>query len=97
MKYGPGKFEACGNYSLIARYLYDTSDGGNGSCQDLGWYDTFSGSLKGRTVHAIITEDSQGAVDIEFFDSAADLKAREKEYEDAYSLFYEQGDENAYA
>lgn len=38
MRYGPGKFEACGNYAKVAEWLYSTSDGGNGNVEELGWY-----------------------------------------------------------
>lgn len=71
MKSGPGKFEACGNYSKVVEYLYNGgTDDEIGECEHFGWYGRFAGKIKGfGPFFAIVSEDSQGFVDVEFYDN----------------------------
>ena len=73
MEYGLGKFEACGNYALLAQYLYENHDEEIGDCETFGWYAKHNGRIKGVNVFAIINEDSQGFVTVDYFDDAEAL------------------------
>ena len=88
MKYGPGKFEGCGNYALLAQYLYEACDYDIGSSDELGWYGRFDGTVKNVPILAIVSEDSQGFVDVEYFNDTGSLNSAWKEIEKAYAEFY---------
>ena len=88
-----GKFEG----ELYAtRYVYDLSvDGGIdediGESDALGWYGRFSGTIRGRgPFHIIISENSQGFVHGEFFDTEEQMNAAWSQIETEYDLFYEE-------
>ena len=92
MKYGPGKYEGCGNYALTARYLYEECcDDEIGSVDELGWFGRFDGKLKGAQVRAIVCEDNQGFVDVEYFDTTEALDRKWSDIENAYG--YQDEDE----
>ena len=96
MNYGPGKFEACGNYSHIAQYIYDNVGHSIGDSESFGWYGQFNGQIKHVRVFAIVSEDSQGFVDVDYFDDEKSLnKAWDKletEYAHACGPEIEYGD-----
>lgn len=92
MKYGPGKFEACGNYSKVARWLYN--DDGTldsiSSVDELGWFACFEGKIKGRgPFYAIISEDSQGFVEVKWYEVSDSFKKAWAKIEKAYEEFEE--------
>ena len=88
----PGKFEG----ELYAtRAIYDIAGEGMlsdiGSVDELGWYACYSGLIRGRgPFHVIISEDSQGLVLGEYFDTEQELEKAwegiEQEYEKFYSM-----------
>lgn len=100
-KYGPGKFD-----DSIDEWVYEASpDDELGSVQDFGWYGlllfdepvlvideeatygnwTFAG--------AIITEDSQGFVYVDYYDTKKEAKEKWSDIEDAYTEFVEEAEE----
>jgi hypothetical protein len=92
MRHGPGKFEACGNYALVAQWLHeDGFDEDLGEAEWFGWYARFSGKIKGRgPFHAIVYEDSQGFVEVIYYSSANALETAwydlETEWREAQEL-----------
>lgn len=93
MKYGPGKFEGNGNYANAAQYLYSLSldsslEDDIGSSDELGWYGKFEGKIKGRgPFFAVISENSQGFVDVEWFESHDELETAWLEIQTEYERF----------
>lgn len=84
---GPGKFEG---ETYVAKWVYETSDGGIGDVQGLGWFDYYSGKIKGRgPFHLIISEDSQGFVSAEFFDTKEQMEKHWARIERAVERFEE--------
>lgn len=87
MRHGLGKFEACGNYVLTAGYIYYNIDDQLGESESFGWYGKFAGKIKGRgPFFAIVSEDSQGFVDVTYYDSKKELDEKwvmlEADYEE---------------
>ena len=91
-----GKFE-CELYAT--RAVYDMAGDGMltdiGSVDELGWYACYSGTIRGRgPFHVIVSEDSQGFVHGEYFDTEADMEkawaAIEGEYETLYATMEEE-------
>ena len=86
-----GKFEG----ELYAtRAVYDMSMDGMlddiGCVDELGWYASYSGLIRGRgPFHVIISEDSQGFVRGEYFDTEDELNAAWAAIKDEYTKFYE--------
>lgn len=81
---GPGKFEG---ETYAARYAYENPDGEIGAADELGWYGWYSGPIRHskQVFHIIVSEDNQGFVRGEFFDTKDQLnrawRGIEKEYE----------------
>lgn len=75
MRYGPGKFEGCGNYAKVAEYLYESCDEELGDVEFFGWYGKFAGKIKGRgPFFAVVSEDSNGFVDVTYYDTEQELE-----------------------
>lgn len=84
---GPGKFEG---ETYAARFAYENPDDEIGSSDELGWFGRFSGKIKGRgPFHIIVSEDSNGFVHAEFFDSEKELNDAWAEIESEYEKYYE--------
>lgn len=91
MSPGPGKFEGSGE---LGEFLYDLdADEETGSVQENGtWFGLFNGvSFEGQQVYAILSEDSQGFVDVEEFPDEEELLQAWREVEDEVSGFYDDG------
>ncbi len=91
MKYGPGKYEGCGNYSLVAQHLSESTDEEIGSVDDLGWYGRYASKIKGHgPFYAVVSENGQGFVDVQYFDTEQELDAFwlniKSDYEDYWEL-----------
>lgn len=79
---GPGKFEG---ETYLAKYAYENPDGDIGSVDELGWYGYLSGKVRGRgPFHIIVSENSQGFVTGEIFDTAAAMAKQWRKIEKAY-------------
>lgn len=89
---GPGKFEG---ETYVVKWVYETSDGGIGESDSIGWFDYYSGKIKGKgPFHVIITENSVGFVSGRFFDTEAQMMKAWNRIENEVDKFYdEQGDE----
>ena len=89
-----GKFEG----ELYAtRAVYDMSMDGMldniGSADELGWYACYSGPIRGKgPFHVIISEDSQGFVRGEYFDSEETMEKAWSAIEKEYSRHYEESE-----
>ena len=88
MKRYPGKFEGCADQRL-GEMLYSIvnhsgCDDEAGSCQESGWY----GLIVQRKHAYIVSEDSNGFFDYEYFDSAED--ASTEFYKIVYDLYEEE-------
>ncbi len=99
MKYGPGKFEGNGNYSLVAQYLYSLSldnslDDDLGESESFGWYGKFSGKIKGRgPFYVIVSENSQGFFDATYYDTSKELEEDWTKLEEDWEKFSEEQEE----
>jgi 1,2-phenylacetyl-CoA epoxidase PaaB subunit len=83
----PGKFEG---ETYAARYAYENPDDEIGSSSELGWFGKFSGKIKGRgPFYIIVSEDNNGFVHAEFFDSEAEFNKAWSEIEAEYEKYYE--------
>ena len=94
MIHTPGKFE--GEF-YATRAVYDIAGDGMldeiGSVDELGWYASYSGPIRGRgPFHAIVSENCRGCVHGAFYDTAAELEVAWAAIEAEYENFYEQGD-----
>lgn len=95
MRHGPGKFEACGNYALVSKWLYETAEYGTGSVDELGWFDRFDGMIKGKgPFYAIVSESSQGFVNVVWYDTEEELDEDWEAIETMYTNFYEEQENN---
>jgi hypothetical protein len=89
---GMGKFEG---ETYIVKWVYSTSDGGIGESDSIGWYDYYSGKIKGRgPFHVIVTENSVGFVSGRFFDSESAMMKVWREIEDEVEAYYEESGED---
>lgn len=87
---GPGKFEG---ETYVAKWVYETSDGGIGDVDGPGWYDYYSGKIKGRgPFHLIVSEDSQGFVSATFYDTKAQMEKAWARVERGVDRFYDEQD-----
>ena len=82
---GPGKYEG---EQYATRYAHENPDEDLGDVQGFGWYGRFSGKIKGRgPFHIITTEDNNGFVFGNYFDSESALNKEWAEIETAYEEF----------
>lgn len=87
---GPGKFEGS---TFAGKYAYENADKEIGSVDELGWFGNFSGKIKGRgPFHIIVSEDNQGFVYDEFFDTKEKMLKRWNKIEHAYEKFYDESE-----
>ena len=91
MRYGPGKFENCGNHALVSQWVYmggfDEEIGNSG---ELGWHARFSGTIKGRgPFHALVSEDNNGFVSVTWYHSEIKLNRAWDRVEEAYGGYDE--------
>jgi hypothetical protein len=91
----PGKFEG---EMYATRAVYDMAGHGMlddiGSVDELGWYCAYSGNIRGRgPFHVIISEDSQGFVRGEYFDTEAEMQRAWAAIEAQYERLWE-GDQS---
>jgi hypothetical protein len=87
----PGKFEG----ELYAtRAVWDMAgdhgvDEELGSTDELGWFCKYSGTIRGRgPFHVIVSEDSQGFVHGEYFDTESEMIEAWAQIETEYNCFY---------
>jgi len=87
---GPGKFEG---ETYAGKFAFENPDEETGESDALGWYGKFSGKIKGRgPFHIITSEDSQGFVRAEFFDTVAQLEKAWRGIEKEYAEYYSEND-----
>jgi len=87
---GPGKF---GGEMYAGKYAYENPDEEIGESDTLGWYGKFFGKIKGRgPFYIIVSEDYQGFVRAEFFDTRDALDKAWKGIEKEYEKFYHGAD-----
>ena len=84
---GPGKYEG---ETYAVRYAHENADEDLGDVEGFGWYGNFSGKIKGRgPFHIITTENNEGFVSGEIFDTQKEMLSNWRRIESEYDEFEE--------
>ena len=89
-----GKFEG---ETYIVKWVYESGldvGTGIGESDSIGWFDYYSGKIKGKgPFHVIVTENSVGFVSGQFFDSEAEMMKVWEKIEREVDAYFEDQDE----